>query len=58
MSKSSVRIVAAIAVSTILFAQGVFASTQQTDRGGFLDSLMKAKHLVVKILSEIGLPPG
>jgi hypothetical protein len=58
VSKGSGRVAAALVVSTILFAQGVFASAQHVDQGGFLDRLLRAKQVVIRILSEIGMPPG
>jgi hypothetical protein len=57
VSKRGGRTAAALAVSTILVAQGAFASAR-VDRGAFLDRLMRAKEIVVKILSDIGVPPG
>jgi hypothetical protein len=58
VSKRAGRAAAALAVSTILIAEGAFASAQQVNRGGFLDKLLRAKQIIVKILSDIGLPPG
>lgn len=58
LSKRAGSVAAVLAVSTILIAQGAFASAQQLDRGGLLGRLLRAKQIVVKILSDIGLPPG
>jgi hypothetical protein len=58
VSKRFSRVAAVLAVSSLLLAQGAFASAQQDDRGGWLDSFLRVKHVVIKILSEIGFPPG
>jgi len=51
------RIAAVLAVSSILFAEGAFASAAERDRGRF-DPLARVKQVVVKILSEFSWPPG
>jgi hypothetical protein len=58
MSKRFGRMAALLAVSSILVTQGAFASARQEDRGGLLGQFLRVKHVVVKILSEIGFPPG
>ena len=55
VSKRFGRVGAVLAVSSFLLAQGAFASTLQEDRGGWL---LRVKHGVIRILSEIGFPPG
>jgi hypothetical protein len=49
---------AVLVVSSILVTQGAFASVPQDDRTGLLDRLARAKQIVIRILSEIGFPPG
>jgi hypothetical protein len=46
---------AVLAVSSLLVAQGALASARNEDRGGWL---ARARQIVVRILSDIGLPPG
>lgn len=58
LSKRFGRMAAMLAVSSLLVAQGAFASARQEDRGGLLDRLARAKQIVVKILSDIGVPKG
>jgi hypothetical protein len=58
VSRSVGRMAAAIAVSSLLVSQGAFASARQDDRGGLLDRIARVKQLVVKILSDIGVPKG
>ena len=58
VSRSVGGMAAAIAVSSLLIAQGVLASARQDDRGGLLDRIARVKQLVVKILSDIGVPKG
>jgi hypothetical protein len=47
-----------LAVSLILVTQSAFASASQDDRGGLLDRLARVKQVVVRILSDIGIPKG
>lgn len=58
VSRSLGRIAAVLAVSSLLVTQSAFASARQDDRGGLLDRLARLKHVVVKILSDIGVPKG
>jgi hypothetical protein len=58
VSRSLGRIAAVLAVSSLLVTQSAFASARQDDRGGLLDRLTRLKHVVVKILSDIGVPKG
>ena len=58
MSRSFGRLAAVLVVSSILVTQGAFASVRQDDRTGLLDRLARAKQIVIRILSEIGFPPG
>jgi hypothetical protein len=58
VSKGVSRVAAVLAVSAILVAQGAFAAEKQVDRGQLLDRLARAKQIIVKILTDIGLPPG
>ena len=58
VSKRFGRVPAVLAVSSLLLAQGAFASVRQEARGGWLDSFLRVKHVVIRTLSEIGFPPG
>lgn len=58
VSKGAGRAAVVLAVSTIVIAHGVLAAERQIDRGGFFDRLARTKQVIVKILSDIGLPPG
>lgn len=49
------RMAAVLAVSSLLVAQGALASARHEDGGGWL---ARAKQIVVKILSDIGIPKG
>ena len=55
VSQRFVRIAAVLAVSSLLVAQGAHASARNEDRGIWF---ARAKQIVVRILSDIGLPPG
>jgi hypothetical protein len=55
VSRSLGRMAAVLAVSSLLVTQGAFAYARQDDRGGLL---VRAKHVIVRILSEFGFPPG
>jgi hypothetical protein len=57
VSKRFCRVAAVLAVSSVLIAQGAFASARQSDRGGF-DPFARLKQVVVKIFSEFSWPPG
>lgn len=58
VSKSLGRMAAVVAVSSLLVAQGAFASSRQEDRSGWFDRLSRVKQVVVNILAELGFPPG
>lgn len=58
VSKRFGRIAAVLAVSSLLVAQGALASARQDDRSDFLGRFARAKQIIVRILSEIGFPPG
>ncbi len=55
VSKRFGRVAAVLVVSSLLLAESAFASARQEDRGGWFFRLRRG---VVKILSEIGFPPG
>jgi hypothetical protein len=52
------RIAAVVAVSSLLVTQSALAAVREEDRGGLLDRLARAKQIIVKILSDIGVPKG
>jgi hypothetical protein len=56
--KGSIRVVAALAIATLLLTGSAFAeSRNRRDRGtGFF--LERAKNFIVSILGRIGGPPG
>lgn len=46
---------AVLVVSSLLVAHGALGSAPQEDRGGWF---ARAKQIIVKILSDIGVPKG
>jgi hypothetical protein len=58
MSKRFGRMAAVMAVSSVLVAQAAMASVREENGGGLLDRLARAKQIIVKILSDIGVPKG
>ena len=49
------RMAAVLVVSSLLVAHGALGSAPQEDRGGWF---ARAKQIIVKILSDIGVPKG
>lgn len=58
VSKRVGQMTVVLVVSSLLVAQGAFASARQDDRGGLHDGLARIKQVVVKILGEFSWPPG
>ena len=58
VSKRFGRMAAVVAVSSLLVTQSALASVREEDRGGLLDRLARAKQIIVRILSDIGVPKG
>lgn len=58
VSRGFGRLAAVLVVSSILVTQGAYASARQDDRTALLGRFARAKQIVIRILSEIGFPPG
>jgi hypothetical protein len=58
VSRSLGRLAAVLVVSSLLFTQGALASARQDDRSMSLGGFSRFKQVVVRILSELGFPPG
>ena len=58
LSRSLGRMTGVLVVSSLLITQGALASGRQDDRGVSLSHFSRVKQVVVRILSELGFPPG